>query len=229
MSNMASCYKQWSAQETRVSYYSIPSYLAQTHTCWHTHYLFHNRTKRNALYFIHTQHVRPTISTSQRHRNKRSPKGTPWPKMLLLPQQNLLDLPRPRHHPHNARNLSLVHHHHTLRIQIPRHRCNSHSLTQFDYSNDTNTLRYNMVLNIPAQNPNKKLKIYYDIVLAIALYKGVRFATTDVNMLQSSYLQDKKGTNRFSAVFSRQCIAGNAQILLKRRIKALSLLSTKKN
>lgn len=149
--------------------------------------------------------------------------------MLLLPLQNLLDLPRPRHHPHNARNLSPVHHHHTPRIQIPRHRCNSQSLTQFDYSNDTNTLRYNMALNITAQNLNKKLKIYYDIIQAIALYKGVRFATTDVNMLRRSLVQDKKGTNRFSAVFSRQCTTDNAQILLKRRIKALSLLSTKKN
>ncbi|CAJ1967242.1 unnamed protein product [Sphenostylis stenocarpa] len=76
-------------------------------------------------------------------------------------------------------------------------------LTQFEYTANS-TLRYNLVLNITASNPNKKLKIYYDVVQAHALYEGVRFATTDVNMPWNSYLQDKKGTNLFSAVFSGQ-------------------------
>ncbi|QCE05149.1 NDR1/HIN1-like protein 10 [Vigna unguiculata] len=78
------------------------------------------------------------------------------------------------------------------------------SLTQFDYTANSTTLRYNLVLNITASNPNKKLKIYYDVVQANALYGGVRFSTTDVNMPWNSYLQDKKATNLFSAVFSGQ-------------------------
>ncbi|KAK7392671.1 hypothetical protein VNO78_21115 [Psophocarpus tetragonolobus] len=78
------------------------------------------------------------------------------------------------------------------------------NLTQFDYAADNNTLRYNLVLNITARNPNKKLKIYYDVVQASALYEGVRFSIADVNIPWSSYLQDKKGTNQFSALFSGQ-------------------------
>ncbi|RDX66468.1 NDR1/HIN1-like protein 10, partial [Mucuna pruriens] len=77
-------------------------------------------------------------------------------------------------------------------------------LAQFDYTANNTLLRYNLVLNITAQNPNKKLKIYYDVVQAHALYKGVRFSTTDVDMPWRSYLQDKKGTDRFSAIFSGQ-------------------------
>ncbi|KAK7392669.1 hypothetical protein VNO78_21113 [Psophocarpus tetragonolobus] len=80
------------------------------------------------------------------------------------------------------------------------------SLTQFDYTSNTNTntLRYNLVLNITARNPNKKLKIYYDIVQAHALYQRVEFSTRDVDLPWRSYLQDKKATNVFSAVFSGQ-------------------------
>ncbi|ESW17792.1 hypothetical protein PHAVU_007G268800 [Phaseolus vulgaris] len=74
-------------------------------------------------------------------------------------------------------------------------------LTLFDYAANS-TLRYNLVLNITASNPNKKLKIYYDVVQANAFYGGVRFSTTDVNMPWNSYLQDKKSSNLFSAVFS---------------------------
>ncbi|KAK7354997.1 hypothetical protein VNO80_14242 [Phaseolus coccineus] len=76
-------------------------------------------------------------------------------------------------------------------------------LTLFDYTANS-TLRYNLVLNITASNPNKKLKIYYDVVQANAFYGGVRFSTTDVNMPWNSYLQDKKSSNLFSAVFSGQ-------------------------
>ncbi|XP_027367456.1 NDR1/HIN1-like protein 10 [Abrus precatorius] len=75
-------------------------------------------------------------------------------------------------------------------------------LAQFNYT--ANTLRYNLFLNITARNPNKKLKIYYDVVQANAFYEGVRFATTDVNMPWNSYLQNKKSMNLFSAVFSGQ-------------------------
>ncbi|KAK7345242.1 hypothetical protein VNO77_15836 [Canavalia gladiata] len=74
-------------------------------------------------------------------------------------------------------------------------------LTQFNYAANS-TLRYDLFLNITASNPNKKLKIYYDVVQANAFYEGVRFSTTDVNMPWTSYLQDKKGKNQVSANFS---------------------------
>ncbi|XP_020208921.1 NDR1/HIN1-like protein 10 [Cajanus cajan] len=77
-------------------------------------------------------------------------------------------------------------------------------LTQFDYNANNTTLRYDLLLNITATNPNKKLKIYYDVVQATALYRAVNLSTTDVNMPWNSYLQYKKTTNRFSAVFSGQ-------------------------
>ncbi|XP_061338112.1 NDR1/HIN1-like protein 10 [Gastrolobium bilobum] len=75
-------------------------------------------------------------------------------------------------------------------------------LTQFDYSN--NTLRYNMVLNFTARNPNKKLSIYYDKVEALAFYEGSRFANSDVITHMNSFRQYKKSTNPMSAVFSGQ-------------------------
>lgn len=77
-------------------------------------------------------------------------------------------------------------------------------LAQFNYTDNTNTLHYNLVLNFTATNPNKKLKIYYDIMEGNALYKGYRFSTTDVGMPWRSYLQKTKSKDRMSAVFSGQ-------------------------
>ncbi|GAU44221.1 hypothetical protein TSUD_399850 [Trifolium subterraneum] len=72
-------------------------------------------------------------------------------------------------------------------------------LTEFNYNN--NTLRYNLMLNFTAHNPNKKLTIYYDKMEGRVSYEGTRFATMDdVN----SFRQDTKKTNRISGVFSGQ-------------------------
>ncbi|XP_004494244.1 NDR1/HIN1-like protein 10 [Cicer arietinum] len=75
-------------------------------------------------------------------------------------------------------------------------------LTQFDYTN--NTLHYNMLLNLTARNPNKKLSIYYDKVEARAFYQGSRFANVDVITHMNSFRQYKKSSNPMSGVFSGQ-------------------------
>ncbi|XP_057425863.1 NDR1/HIN1-like protein 10 [Lotus japonicus] len=78
-------------------------------------------------------------------------------------------------------------------------------LTEFNYNSTTATLRHNLVVNYTVRNPNKKLKIYFDVVVAHALYKDVTFATTDVTMpWRASYLQATKSTVPMSAAFSGQ-------------------------
>ncbi|KAJ1378470.1 putative NDR1/HIN1-Like protein 3-like [Sesbania bispinosa] len=76
-------------------------------------------------------------------------------------------------------------------------------LTQFNYTT-SNILRYNLVVNFTVRNPNKKLKIYYDVAEANAFYQGSNFSTTNVIMAWRSYLQNTKATDRMSAVFSGQ-------------------------
>lgn len=52
---------------------------------------------------------------------------------------------------------------------------NEASLTQF-YITDTNTLKYKFKVKISVKNPHKHIKIYYDTITAIALYKDNEFA-----------------------------------------------------
>ncbi|GAU44219.1 hypothetical protein TSUD_399830 [Trifolium subterraneum] len=75
-------------------------------------------------------------------------------------------------------------------------------LTEFNYNN--NTVRYNLVLNFTAHNPNKKLGIIYDKVEGHVSYEGTRFASTDVITHLNSVRQDTKKTNSMSGVFSGQ-------------------------
>ncbi|MED6136365.1 yls9-like [Stylosanthes scabra] len=81
---------------------------------------------------------------------------------------------------------------------------NNAEITQMDYNTNTTQLRYNMVLNFTAHNPNKKLGIYYDKVLAKAYFMDTQFASADVITFMNSFRQDKKGTNPMSGVFSGQ-------------------------
>lgn len=81
---------------------------------------------------------------------------------------------------------------------------NQAKLTQFNFTDNNSTLNYNLVLNFTAQNPNKKLKIYYDVVEANAFYKGYNFSATDMNRPLRT-LQDTKSVDyRMSAVFIGQ-------------------------
>ncbi|KAL2323017.1 hypothetical protein Fmac_027396 [Flemingia macrophylla] len=77
-------------------------------------------------------------------------------------------------------------------------------LTQFNYTDDSNTLRYNLVLNFTAGNPNAKLNIYYDKVEGHMLYGGVRVASTDVVTRMTSFRQFENSTALMSGVFSGQ-------------------------
>ncbi|XP_057438899.1 NDR1/HIN1-like protein 10 [Lotus japonicus] len=80
---------------------------------------------------------------------------------------------------------------------------NEAKLTEFNYTN--NSLRYNMVLNFTARNPNKKLNIYYDKVEALAFYEDSRFASDDkVITHMNSFRQYKKSSSPMSATFSGQ-------------------------
>ncbi|XP_058767684.1 NDR1/HIN1-like protein 10 [Vicia villosa] len=81
---------------------------------------------------------------------------------------------------------------------------NEAKLTQFNYTTTTNTLRYNLVLNFTARNPNKKLNFYYDEVEGHVSYHGIRFASTDVITWLNSFRQYTKSTNVMSGVFSGQ-------------------------
>ncbi|KAI9122115.1 hypothetical protein K1719_006804 [Acacia pycnantha] len=76
-------------------------------------------------------------------------------------------------------------------------------LTRFDLPSDNN-LRYDLVLNFTARNPNKKLSIYYDRVEARAFYDDQRFATADVITHMNSFRQSTKSSDPMSAYFSGQ-------------------------
>ncbi|KAK7392673.1 hypothetical protein VNO78_21117 [Psophocarpus tetragonolobus] len=76
------------------------------------------------------------------------------------------------------------------------------TLSQFNYTANDNTLRYNLVLNFTARNPNKKLNFYYDQVVAHVSYDGVTFASADVITWMTSFRQYEKNTDPMSGVFS---------------------------
>jgi hypothetical protein len=73
-------------------------------------------------------------------------------------------------------------------------------LTEFNYNK--NTLRYNLVLNFTAHNPNKKLGVIYDYMEGHVSYEGIRFASTNISGIL--FRQDAKKTDRMSGVFSGQ-------------------------
>ncbi|KAL2323016.1 hypothetical protein Fmac_027395 [Flemingia macrophylla] len=78
-------------------------------------------------------------------------------------------------------------------------------LTQFNYTDSSNTLRYNLVLNFTARNPNKRLSIYYDKAEGHVSYGGVRFASADVVTWRNAFLQQAKSAeDPMGAVFAGQ-------------------------
>ncbi|KAF8006939.1 hypothetical protein BT93_K1053 [Corymbia citriodora subsp. variegata] len=72
-------------------------------------------------------------------------------------------------------------------------------LTQFNFTT-TNTLSYNLKLNLTIRNPNRRIGIYYDQIEARAIYGGERF---DSEYLTPFY-QGHKNTTTLSAVFEGQ-------------------------
>ncbi|XP_047169627.1 NDR1/HIN1-like protein 10 [Vigna umbellata] len=75
------------------------------------------------------------------------------------------------------------------------------TLTQFNYTSSDNTLRYNLVLNFTAGNPNKKLDFYYESVESHISYNGVTFASTDLLTLRDSFRQRRQSTNLLNSVY----------------------------
>lgn len=74
------------------------------------------------------------------------------------------------------------------------------TLTQFNYTNNTNTLHYNLALNITIRNPNRRVGIYYDYIEANAFYQDVRFGTQTLG----TFFQHHKNTSVLSPVFKGQ-------------------------
>ncbi|MED6167470.1 hypothetical protein PIB30_002952 [Stylosanthes scabra] len=69
------------------------------------------------------------------------------------------------------------------------------SLTQFNLTNNTNTLNYKFKVNITARNPNNKVVVYYRGITAILWYKdrylvSVRLAPFDQGHKNTSLLQE---------------------------------------
>ncbi|XP_020208619.1 NDR1/HIN1-like protein 10 [Cajanus cajan] len=77
-------------------------------------------------------------------------------------------------------------------------------LTQFNYTDSDSNLRYNLVLNFTARNPNKRLDIYYDRVEGHVSYDGVRFGSADVVTWRNAFRQRAKSTDRVGGVFAGQ-------------------------
>lgn len=71
------------------------------------------------------------------------------------------------------------------------------SLTEFNF-NTTNTLQYNMALNLTVRNPNKRVGIYYDTIEANVYYEGQRFRTVDL----TPFYQGHKNTTVLSTAFN---------------------------
>ncbi|XP_062166886.1 NDR1/HIN1-like protein 3 [Alnus glutinosa] len=74
------------------------------------------------------------------------------------------------------------------------------SLTQFSFTTTTNTLQYNMALNLTVRNPNKRIGIYYDTIQANGYYEGQRFGTVDL----TPFYQGHKNTTVLSTAFDSQ-------------------------
>ncbi|XP_059646591.1 NDR1/HIN1-like protein 10 [Cornus florida] len=74
------------------------------------------------------------------------------------------------------------------------------TLTDFNFSTSTNTLYYNLALNMTIRNPNKRIGIYYDRIEARAYYEDQRFDAVTM----TPFYQGHKMTNTLSPVFQGQ-------------------------
>jgi hypothetical protein len=73
------------------------------------------------------------------------------------------------------------------------------SLTQFNFAN-SNTLHYDLVVNITIRNPNGRLGIYYDDIKTLAFYKDVRFGSQTLG----TFFQHRKSTSFLNPNFKGQ-------------------------
>ncbi|KAF7139458.1 hypothetical protein RHSIM_Rhsim07G0206100 [Rhododendron simsii] len=77
------------------------------------------------------------------------------------------------------------------------------ALTQFNLTTTTNTLYYNLDLNLTIRNPNRHIGIYYDRIEARAFYGGQRFASSST---LPRFYQGKKNTTELNVVLKGQHI-----------------------
>ncbi|CAN6439085.1 unnamed protein product [Victoria cruziana] len=75
------------------------------------------------------------------------------------------------------------------------------SLTQFNLTS-TNTLQYDLKLNVSIRNPNKKIGIDYDKVDATAYYAGERFGWVEL----LGFYQGHKNTTMLEPAFKGQAV-----------------------
>ncbi|KAF3441671.1 hypothetical protein FNV43_RR15586 [Rhamnella rubrinervis] len=86
------------------------------------------------------------------------------------------------------------------------------SLTRFDYnSTASNTLFYNMALNITIRNPNKKVGVYFNRIQALPQYEKKRFSLVTLTN-STPFYQGHKNTTIVNAI-----IEGQQVILFKKK------------
>ncbi|KAM2565310.1 hypothetical protein TB1_007959 [Malus domestica] len=76
--------------------------------------------------------------------------------------------------------------------QEPKFTITDASLTRFNFTDDNNTLHYNLALNITIRNPNRRVGIYYRRIQVIANYRKKRFAM--VTLPSAPFYQGHKNT-----------------------------------
>ncbi|XP_017409091.1 NDR1/HIN1-like protein 10 [Vigna angularis] len=94
--------------------------------------------------------------------------------------------------------------HHVLRRAQPRAfklHISDTTLTQFKYTSSDNTLRYNLILNFMAGNPNKKVNFSYESMESHVSYNGVTFASMELLTLRDSFRQHRQSTNLLNDVY----------------------------
>nr|AFK35328.1 unknown [Medicago truncatula] len=83
-----------------------------------------------------------------------------------------------------------------VRPNVVKFTVNDATLTQFNF-NETNTLHYDLALNVTVRNPNRRVGIYYDTIETMAFYKDVQFA----NQTLGRFFQHHKNTSFLNPVF----------------------------
>lgn len=74
------------------------------------------------------------------------------------------------------------------------------SLTQFNFINTTDTLQYNLSLNITLRNSNKNIGVHYDRIEAFAYYEKKCFS----KVVLTPFYQERKNTSVLRTVFEGQ-------------------------
>ncbi|KAK7392672.1 hypothetical protein VNO78_21116 [Psophocarpus tetragonolobus] len=80
------------------------------------------------------------------------------------------------------------------------------TLSQFNYTKTDSSLRYKVVINFTVENPNNRLNIYYDQVVAHVSYRGVTFSSADVVTWRNAFRLGTGSTERLGGAFMGQTV-----------------------